>query len=112
MVMHHYHTRRRAEPFPARTYGMRLLDFVVYVAGIAGPLATVPQIVKIYSTQDAAGVSLMSWSIFALFDIPWIIYALVHKERPLVVCYTLWLIANVTVAVGVLLYGGATAGVL
>lgn len=112
MVMHHYHTRRRREPFPARTLGLRVLDLVVYVAGIAGPLATLPQIIKIYSTQDAAGVSLVSWSIFALFDIPWIIYAIVHKERPLVVCYTLWLIANITVALGAFLYNGGPGGLL
>lgn len=112
MSLHHYHTRRRAEPYPARTLWLRVLDFVVYVAGVAGPLATIPQIIKIYSTQDATGVSLLSWSVFALFDIPWIIYAMVHRERPLVVCYSLWLVANAAVAVGAFLYGGTQAGIL
>lgn len=103
--MHHYHTRKRAEPYPARTYGMRLLDFVVYVAGVAGPLGTIPQVVQIYSTHDASGVSLLTWTIYALFDIPWIIYAFVHKERPLIVCYCLWFVFNAAVALGALLYG-------
>ncbi len=104
--MHHYHSRKRAEPYPAKTFRMRLLDFVVYVAGVAGPLATIPQIIQIYSSQDARGVSLLTWTVYALFDIPWIIYATVHKERPLIVCYSLWFFFNAAVALGALLYGG------
>ena len=112
MVMHHYHTRRRAEPYPASTFMMRILDFVVYVAGIVGPQATIPQIYKIYFTHDAGGVSLLTWSMYALFDIPWIIYAVVHKERPLVVCYSLWFFFNAIVAIGAGLYGGGQLGLL
>lgn len=91
---------------------MRILDFVVYVAGIVGPLATIPQIYKIYSTHDAMGVSLLTWSMYALFDIPWIIYAVVHKERPLIVCYSLWFAANAVVAIGAALYGGGALNLL
>ena len=110
--MHHYHVRKRREPYPARTWGMRLLDACVYTAGIIGPLATIPQIIKIYSSHDALGVSLLTWSMYALFDIPWIIYAIVHRERPLIVCYVLWFLANTTVAIGALLYGGTHLGFL
>ncbi len=112
MVMHHYHTRRRAEPYPASTFRMRVLDFSVYVAGVLGAFATIPQIIKIYSTHDAGGVSLLTWSMYTLFDIPWVIYAIVHKERPLVVCYSLWFFFNTTVVIGVLMFGGGQLGLL
>jgi uncharacterized protein with PQ loop repeat len=105
MSLHHYHTRKRREPYPAQTLYMRLLDGVIYVVGILGPLATIPQVLKIYVAHDAAGVSLFSWAIYALFDIPWIMYAIAHKERPLIICYTLWFFFNSLVLVGVLLYG-------
>lgn len=84
---------------------MRVLDIIVYIVGILGPLATIPQVLQIYTTHDATGVSFLSWGTYALFDIPWIIYAIVHREPPLIVCYSLWLIFNSLVAIGVLLYG-------
>lgn len=103
-VLHHLHIRKRREPYPARKYWLRLLDGVVYVVGILGPLATIPQIVQIYYFHNASGVSALSWSIYALFDIPFIIYATVHKERPLMICYWLWLFFNSAVAIGAILY--------
>lgn len=102
--LHHYHTRKRQEPFPATRFGLRILDVTVYVAGIVGPLATIPQIVQIYSTHSASGVSFATWVMYTLFDAPWIAYAIAHKERPLLVCYVLWLFFNTAVAVGALLY--------
>ena len=102
---HHFHIRRRLEPYPSRRAWIRLLDATVYVVGIAGPLASIPQIVKIYGTHNATGVSVISFSIFALFDIPWILYAAMHEERPLIYCYSLWLLFNVLIALGAFLYG-------
>jgi MtN3 and saliva related transmembrane protein len=102
---HRYQARRRREPFPSPKFWLRFLDVIVYIAGILGPLATLPQLYDIYSRQDAAGVSLLTWIMYAVFDLPWVIYAIVHKEGPLIVCYGLWFTFNVLVVIGVLLYG-------
>lgn len=102
---HHLHRRRRREPYPATGVGLRVLDIVVYAAGIAGPLATIPQVLEIYTTHSAEGVSLVTWLMYALFDLPWVIYAIVHREPPLILCYALWFAFNCAVVVGVLLYG-------
>jgi uncharacterized protein with PQ loop repeat len=108
--LHHVHLRKRKaaglEPYPARSALKRFLDHLVLCVGIIGPLTAVPQILKIFLLQDASGVSLLSWLLPGLLDVPWIIYGLVHKERPIAVTYSLWFLANLTVAVGVLLYGG------
>ncbi|MDB5225042.1 MAG: hypothetical protein JWO43_664 [Candidatus Adlerbacteria bacterium] len=103
-LAHYLHNKRRGKHAPS-TFWLKVLNITVYVIGILGPLATIPQILKIYSAHDALGVSFTSWAIYTLFDIPWIIYALVHRERPLIICYTLWFIFNLLVAVGVVLYG-------
>jgi uncharacterized protein with PQ loop repeat len=86
---------------------VRTLDYIVYGAGILGPLATFPQVYQIYSTHNASGLSLLTWSTYAFLDIPFIIYAFVHREPPLIVCYSLWFVFNLAVAIGVLLYGGS-----
>ncbi|MHB1086493.1 MAG: PQ-loop domain-containing transporter [Minisyncoccota bacterium] len=107
--MRHLHIRKRVskslEPYPARTVGKRVLDGAVYAVGTLGPVMTLPQIILIYSTQEAAGISLITWLTWALFDIPWILYGFVHREMPIAVTYSLWFVANLTVALGAVLYG-------
>ena len=104
-VLYHLHTRQRSA-YPARDSRIRALDAVVYVVGILAPLATIPQFLDIYMTHNASGVSVLSWGTYALFDIPFIAYATVHKAKPLIVCYWLWFIFNSSVAIGALIYGG------
>lgn len=103
------HLRKRKahglEPFPAKHPWLRLLDRVVLTVGVIGPLTSVPQILKIFILQDASGVSVLSWGIPALLDIPWIVYGIVHRERPIAISYTLWLLSNVLVVTGALMYG-------
>lgn len=106
----HPHLRKRAfgrglEPVPARSALLRLLDTVVYIVGVLGPAMTLPQIIKIFLFQNADGVSALTWGAYALFDIPWIIYGLVHREPPIAIAYFLWLICNSIVFFGALTYG-------
>ncbi len=109
MSLRHLHVRKRAqkhlEPYPARTAWKRVLDRVVFLIGVLGPAMTLPQIILIYVGQDASGVSPFTWFGWALFDIPWILYGVAHRERPIIVTYSLWLVTNLIVAVGAVLYG-------
>ncbi|HEY4488454.1 MAG TPA: PQ-loop repeat-containing protein [Candidatus Paceibacterota bacterium] len=109
-VLHHVHLRKRRtrpglEPFPARSAWKRLLDRVIYAAGIIGPIMTIPQILKIYGEQNASGLSPISWGAWTLLNIPWILYGLAHRERPIIITYTLWFFCNSAVFIGAMLYG-------
>jgi uncharacterized protein with PQ loop repeat len=106
--LHHIHKRKRfhekLEPYPHENKWIKRLDeFLLFVAVVA-PIMSIPQIFKIYSTKTAAGVSALSFGFFAFFNIPWIIYGIVHKEKPIVITYILWLICNTSIVVGTLLY--------
>lgn len=106
LVHRHLHKRKEAafqDTFPAG-FWIKFLDKIVLVAGVIGPLMVTPQIFKIYSTHNAIGVSALSWFAFALLDAPFVIYGVVHKDRPIVITYTLWLVANVIVGVGAIMY--------
>lgn len=108
-VLHHLHLRKRGahgtEPFPSKKAGIRLLDHVALAAGIIGPAMTLPQIYQIFHFHNATGVSVLSWAAFAILDIPFIIYGLVHKDRLITITYILWLVANLAVAFGSIFYG-------
>lgn len=112
-MSHHLSLRKRGarglEPFPARSAWLRFLDRTVLVIGVIGPLMSIPQILKIYLLQDATGVSVIFWGACAILDIPWILYGFVHRERPIIVTYSMWLVMNIAVFTGAIHYG---AGVL
>jgi uncharacterized protein with PQ loop repeat len=75
------------------------------LSGIVGPAMTLPQILQIYSSADASGVSAITWTAYALLDIPFIVYGFVHKSTLIRITYVLWCAANLTVAIGAILYG-------
>ena len=104
---HHIHRRKRGtmlEAYPHKNKWIRYLDkFLIFVA-IMGPLMTLPQILKIYIEQNSVGVSAWSWGLYSFFNIPWIVYGFVHKEKPIILGYSLWFVTNLVVVVGVLMY--------
>ena len=107
-ITHHLHKRKRVhqklQKFPHPNKKIRFLDNMLLVIAILGPLSTLPQLIKIFILKNAAGVSTLTFGFFATFDIPWIIYGIVHKEKPIVLAYSLWLIANLTIVVGTIIY--------
>lgn len=108
LAQHHQRVRRRLyknlEPYPHPSPAVRFLDRIIFVVGFLGPAFTIPQIWQIYGTGHAAGVSALTWSGYAAFNIVWIIYGLVHRERAITFTYSLWLIANTTVALGAIIF--------
>ena len=105
---HHRHVRKRIykhlQQYPHPDRLVRLLDHVVYVAGFVGPVMTLPQIYTVFVLGQTSGVAVATWATYAILDIPWIVYGLVHREQVIVFTYTLWGIANSLVVVGVLLH--------
>jgi len=105
---HHLRSRvligKDLEPFPARNSWKRFLDHLMYGVGVFGPLALLPQVVQIYTMKDASGISLASWALLAFFNILWVLYGIVHKDKPIIIAHVLFAILNALVAVGALMY--------
>ncbi len=74
------------------------------VAAVIHPLTAVPQVYKIYSTHDVAGVSLWTWFGFMTLGLIFLAYGLAHKIRPFIVTQILWFIVDFLVVAGVLMY--------
>ncbi len=108
-AMHHLHIRKRVhqklEPYPHPDKWKNFLDKFIYFVGISGPIMTFPQLLKIWVEKDASGVSLISWSWYLMTAFVWLIYAIVYKEKPLIVTYVLWIIIEIFIVIGVAIYG-------
>ena len=107
-ALHHYHRRKRIhqkhEPYPHPDKWKRLMDKFIYVVGVAGPILTLPQLIKIWVEKNAAGVSAISWAGFLVAAVFWLMYGILHKEKPIIFTYTLWIILDGLVVAGVLIY--------
>lgn len=91
-------------PYPSRIFKVAIVDVLVYVASIASPILTLPQVYDIYVYQDASGVSVISWGAYTLFTIPWLAYGIVHKEKVLIFNNCIWIFVNASVFIGAMLY--------
>lgn len=109
-VLHHISKRKRGvdkspHTFPAKSNAIRIFDRVMMVVAVINPLLAIPQITHIFSLKNAAGLSLISWAGYALFNIPWLVYGFIHKEKPLIIAYILAFLFNLAVVAGIVLYG-------
>ena len=104
----HIHKRKRVnllkQDYPHPNKYIHLLDDICLIFSILMPLTTAPQIYKIFHTQNVEGLSLLMWIFYCFAVIPFLIYGIVHKEKPLIVLNSLWFVAQLIIIYGILLY--------
>lgn len=103
IITHMLHTHRSVRRHPSRPEAA-LVDRLAGTVGILVPFFTVPQIIDIWKGQSAEGVSLWSWVGFLAFSFFWLAYAVYHRDRPLILLHVLWILLQIPVVVGILLY--------
>lgn len=107
--LHHFHRRKRIyknyEPYPHPNKWKSLMDKLIYAVIIITAVMTVPQVVQIWSEQNATGVSVYTWSTYFVMSIFWIVYGLLHKEKPIILSSTLLGLLQVFIVAGTVVYG-------
>ncbi|MEK6938450.1 MAG: hypothetical protein AABX04_05375 [Nanoarchaeota archaeon] len=106
--IHHLHLRKRIhvqhQQYPHSKRPYRILDRMILILSVIFPLTTIPQIYNIWIEHDAAGVSLITWSLFLILSIPFLTYAIVHKIKPYIIMNCLWMIVYALVIIGTIIY--------
>ena len=106
---HHLSLRKRIfknlEPFPHPNALKRSLDRVMLFIALAGPLATIPQVYQVYVSQDAKGLSLLTWVIWTLLSALWVLYGYLHKELPILAANVVYVILQAMVVLAIVTYG-------
>lgn len=107
--LQHHHLRKKIQqeqeldPHPVKW--KRFIDRAIYVVGLIGPIMTIPQLTKIWIEKNASGVSAISWAAYTVVAIFWIIYGVAHKEKPLIIISAVWVVLEVLIVIGTLMYG-------
>jgi uncharacterized protein with PQ loop repeat len=84
----------------------RIIGTGIYVVAAIEPLGVVPQIYAIFSRHNASSVAILTWISFVVFDIAWLWYGWEANQKPLVIFSALFILLELLVVVGALIYGG------
>lgn len=106
---HHFHKRKRI-PQKSKDYlhlnkWKKLIDNLIYIVVFVGPVMTIPQVTKIWIEKNASGVSVISWLTYFVTAIFWLIYAIIHKEKPLILSSCIWVFLDLLIVVGIFIHG-------
>ena len=105
-ALHHISKRKRIslkkEPYPHPNKWKRFLDILIYFIGFASPILTIPQILKIWVEKNSSSLSLVSWVTYLVASTIFFIYAIVHKEKPLIIIYFISILVNLTVVISII----------
>jgi len=64
-------------------------SFIIGIlAGSLCAISFIPQVVKIFKEKQAKGISLVTFSIFSLGVLCWLIYGILIKELPVIIANT------------------------
>jgi len=67
-------------------------------------LMTIPQVLTIWTSRQAAGVSVASWSAYLLSAVLWLWYGLTQRDRNIYLPCMGWIVLDSAVIAGAILY--------
>jgi uncharacterized protein with PQ loop repeat len=92
----HFHLTKKKEK--------QLINRVCAVFAVFMPLTTLPQIIQLYTTHDASGLSLLMWILYSIGVIPFLLFGIIYRHSQLIVLNTLWLVVQAIMIVGIVIF--------
>ncbi|MCH8519470.1 MAG: hypothetical protein LAT82_01820 [Nanoarchaeota archaeon] len=80
------------------------LEKIVSIISFIFPLSALPQIYNIWILNEVAGVSITTWILFLLMQIPLFLYAIIHEDKKLQTMFGLWCLMYGLVIIGIIVY--------
>lgn len=76
----------------------------MYFVSFAYPFTAIPQIYKVYVTQDVSSLALSSWILYVVFGSVFVVYAVSKKLKPLIIEGLLWVTIYVLMVAAIIVY--------
>lgn len=103
MPHHSAHHRVRIKKLTKKQQ-KQLIKRSVLVVAVVEPAMTIPQIYEIWGNKSAGGVSETTWGLYIGAAVIWLLYGIQLKDKPLIVSSCLWIITEIAVFAGALIY--------
>lgn len=105
--LHHFHKRTR-EPQDLEEAGglgryikIAIFDRLAIAVGIFTSIFNLPQLVQVWFGNNIEGVSFASWLGFTLTSLFWLCYAILHRERILIITFGITLVFQILIVIGI-----------
>jgi hypothetical protein len=82
----------------------KIVGYMMYAVAVIMPFSNIPQINQIYSTKVVTGLSLFTWVSYMLFGLIPLSYAVLNKLKPLIISNVLWVIIDLAMIYGIIIY--------
>jgi len=107
-ALRHHQQRKEAEKqgqvLPQQGKFSNFIDKIIYPVGLLGPVMTLPQLFEVWLHKSAGELSLITWGGWLILSFIWLIYGILHKDRPIIVSNILWVIIEGGVSLAIILY--------
>ena len=94
-----HHKEKSSAGFDIKSF----MDKLVYVSTCFGVAANIPQLTQIWINKRIEGVSLITWIGFLLGSSFWLLYGIIHKEKPIIITNGLFVTIQFFIVLGLLL---------
>jgi len=99
---HRLQQKRKKEGIPLVDSSIaRFVNTFAYPVGFLGLAGAMPQVYDVWVLGHVEGVSLITWSIWTITSIFWMLYARAHKASALTFLNSCWFFVNGFVAIGI-----------
>ncbi len=79
-------------------------DTAVMLLGFVEPLFVLPQLYQIYNTQDASGLSLLTWSLYVLSSVVFMVWGFRRRLKPIYLPQAAWIVFEIMIVIGIIKY--------
>ena len=98
MDTHGHHSGGRRGASPLMTHALGAMSFITL-------LMTIPQVLAIWVSQQAAGVSVISWSTYLASAVLWLVHGLQQGDKNIYLPCIGWIGLDAAIVAGVLIHG-------
>jgi uncharacterized protein with PQ loop repeat len=92
-------------PAPQTPFSDKVMSRLLGSMSIFTMLMTIPQVLTIWIGHQAAGVSLLSWSAYLVSAVLWFWHGVRTHDKNIYLACVGWIVLDIAVIVGVLVYG-------
>ena len=80
------------------------INWITLFMAVVIPMVTVPQLLKIWIEQNATWVSIITWTVYFVNAIIWLLYWIVNNDKKIITMNILLTIINLGIVVGILVF--------
>jgi MtN3 and saliva related transmembrane protein len=103
MLSGYHHLIRKNKTSLNKSTAVIIIERMVYFTAFIGALGNIPQLMKVWFDRNTAGVSFITWLGFLAGSLFWLLYGILHKEKPIIIANLLFALIQLLIVMGLVI---------